>query len=277
MKVQYISILTQKLENCKFKFYYNKTHITPTVLDRGDEIILANWPNHKHIICSINNDIPIKIPSHPYVLMNKSVLCDCGIGADNHFQLESSAACHDIDPKLELTMYFTVNTAFVNYLNKFPNFTEFLEFPIFTNRMTFEQTLPFSLNVSKFNHTLLTASNDLKDFINSYTNHKELFDLQERHNIVELNSNKNFCSHNNIMDIFLFVTAIISLLVTVLTVYLLCNTRNLRTLLAALVLHQVKEVEAITQKEINSECKILAYVSLALTILGLIMVAILHY
>ena len=104
--------------------------------------------------------------------MNRSVLCNCGIEADNHFLLESLAACQDIDPKLELTMYFTVNTAFINYLNKFPTFTEFLEFPIITNRMTFEQTLPVSLNVSKFNHTLLTTSNDLKDFINSYTNCK---------------------------------------------------------------------------------------------------------
>ena len=51
--------------NCDFTFYYNKTDITPTVLDRGNNIILANWPNDKHIICTINNDIPIEIPSHP--------------------------------------------------------------------------------------------------------------------------------------------------------------------------------------------------------------------
>ena len=43
-------------ENCNFNFYYNKTDITPTVLDGGNEIILDNWPNYKHIICSINND-----------------------------------------------------------------------------------------------------------------------------------------------------------------------------------------------------------------------------
>ena len=61
-------------ENCKFYFYYNKKDITPTVLDDGKEIILANWPNNKHIICIINNDIPIRIPSHPYVLVNRSVL-----------------------------------------------------------------------------------------------------------------------------------------------------------------------------------------------------------
>ena len=50
-------------ENCKFKFYYNKTDITPTVLDGGNEIILANLPNDKHIICNINNDIPSKYPA----------------------------------------------------------------------------------------------------------------------------------------------------------------------------------------------------------------------
>ena len=37
----------------------------PTGLDGGNEIILANWPDDKHIICTINNDIPIKILSHP--------------------------------------------------------------------------------------------------------------------------------------------------------------------------------------------------------------------
>ena len=73
------------------------------------------------------------------MLMNRSVLCNCSIEV-NHFLLESLAACQELDPKLELTMYLTVNTAFVNYLNKFPNFTEFLEIPIITNRRTFEQT-----------------------------------------------------------------------------------------------------------------------------------------
>ena len=61
-------------ENCRFKFYNNKTDITPAVLDGGNEIILANWPNDKYIICNINNDIPIKIPSHLYVIV-KEVYC----------------------------------------------------------------------------------------------------------------------------------------------------------------------------------------------------------
>ena len=53
-------------ENCNFAYYFNKTDITHTVLDVGNEIILVNWPDDKHIICNVNNGIPVKIPSHPY-------------------------------------------------------------------------------------------------------------------------------------------------------------------------------------------------------------------
>ena len=87
-------------------------------------------------------------------------------------------------------MYFTVNVAFINYLDQFPNLTESLEFPIVKNKMTLEQILPIPLKIFKFDHTLLTASNDLKDFIHWYTNDKEIFDLQERHDSMELNINK---------------------------------------------------------------------------------------
>ena len=71
-----------------FCFTYDKTDITPAVLDGKNKIILANWPADKHIICSINNDIPIEILSHPYVLVNRSVLCNCGIEAENNYLLE---------------------------------------------------------------------------------------------------------------------------------------------------------------------------------------------
>ena len=70
-------------------------------------------------------------------------------------------------------MYFTVNTAFVNYLGKFHNLTGSLEFLVIKDRTTFEQNLPISMSISKFDPTLLTASSNLKDFYNSYSKHKE--------------------------------------------------------------------------------------------------------
>ena len=246
-------------ENCNSRFYYNKTDIIPTLLDCGNEIILANWPNDKHIICTTNNDILVKIPSYLYVLVNRSVLCNCGIGADNHYLLESLAACDNRNSKLN--MYFTINMAFANYLEMFPYITESLQFPLIKNRTTYEQILPMNLSISGFDKTLLHASTNLKDFINSYTKRKEIFDLQERHETTVLKSSKNFLTNNHIMDVFMFISSIISLISTTSLIYLLCKHKKIRTLIASLVLHQVKEVGA-TSRETNSECTTLAYIGI---------------
>ena len=113
------------------------------VLDGGNETILANWLDDKYTICNIHNDIPVKIPSHPYVLVNRSVLYNSRIEVENNFLLESLAAFDDVQSKL--IMYFTVNTVFVNYLDTLDNLTDSLKFPNLLNRTTYEQTLPIVL------------------------------------------------------------------------------------------------------------------------------------
>ena len=238
-------------ENCKFDFYYNRT---PTILDGRNEIILANWPHDKYIICNINDNIPVKKPSYPYVLVNRSVMCNCGIEAENHFLLESLAACQDVNSKL--VMYFMVNTAFVKYLDQFSNLSESPDYPTIKNNTTFKQTPPISLYVSKFDSNLLITPKNLKDFVQQYNCRKEIFDLKERHATTDLNiTNKNFLSDNHIIDVFLLITAIISLLVTNLAICLLCNHKKLRTLGASLALQHVKEVGVVTQKLIlNAKC-----------------------
>ena len=120
-----------------------KTDVTLAVLDGGDEIVLANWANDKHMICNINNDIPIKILSHTYILVKRSVLCNCRIEADNHHLFKSIAAC---DNKIsKLVMYFTINLAFTNYLDMLPNLTDSL--PIIKDRTRYEQPLPLNLSI----------------------------------------------------------------------------------------------------------------------------------
>ena len=161
----------------------------------------------------------------------------------------------------------------------FPSLTESLQFPIIKNKTTYEQTLPINPNISGFDRTLLNALTNLKDFINSYLKQKEIFDLQERHETTPLNTNKNFLSDDYIMDIFVFISAIISLLTTILTAYLLCKHKKIRTLVANLVLHHIKEVGAISgsARETNSECTTLACIGITLTILSLIIVTFLPY
>ena len=104
-------------ENCVFYYYHNKTNIIPSVLDRGKQITLANWPNYKRIVCTYNNNIPVNIPSHPYILLDRNVLCNCNNEAESNFLLESLATC-DEDKKPDLEMYFTVNLAFLDYLTQ---------------------------------------------------------------------------------------------------------------------------------------------------------------
>ena len=218
----YFNLTTDIIKNnCNFDFNFNKTDANPTVLDGGDEIVLANWPNDKRIICNVNNDIPVKIPSHPYVLVNRSVLCNCGIEADNHYLLESIAAC---DNKVyNFVMYFTINMAFTNYLDMLPNLTIP---PLIKDRTTYEQPLSINLTSPVFDSSLKGAPTNLKNFMCNYAKHKEIFDFNQRHvSTVESlnNSNENFFSNNYIVDTFMFTSSIISLISTNLVIYLFCK------------------------------------------------------
>ena len=222
-------------ENGKFAYYFNNTDITPTVLEKGNEIILANWPDDKHIICNVNNDIPVKSPSHSYVLVNRSVLCSCGIEVENNFLLESPAACHN--GKSKLVMYFTVNTAFVNYLDSFDNLTNSLKFPILLNRITYKQTVPISLKSFDFDSEFLKVPKTLKDFVHQFWHKKEKFDLYEWHNNNDLDlPSKNFFFNNYTVGTFLSVTAIILLVVTTIAMYILCKHMKLKSLITSFAL-----------------------------------------
>ena len=189
------------------------------MLDGGDEMVLANWPNDIHIICNVNNDIPVKIPSHRYVLVNRSVLCNCSIEVDNQYLLESITTCDNKDSKL--VMYFTINMAFANYLDIFPNLTD--SFQLIIDRTTYEQPLPINLSIPNFDRSLLHVPTNLKCFMHNYAKNKEIFDLKGRHvSAVEQlnNSNKNFFSNNYIVDILMFTSSIISLISVALIRYL---------------------------------------------------------
>ena len=222
-----------------------------------------NYLFDKHIICNINNDIPVKIPSHPYALVNRSILCNCGIEADSHHLFESLAACDNRPTKL--TMYFTINLAFSNYLELMPNMTD--QLPINKCKTDFEQTLPVHLNISNFDNSLSTRLGKLKEFIWNYiqnTNDKEIFDLQKRHTRYTSSPNKNFFL-NKIVSIFTFTSSIISIITITLVIYLFCKHRHIRTILASLLLYKAKEVEARTSTKMDdSKCGTLAHIGIVI-------------
>ena len=133
----------------------------------------------------------LKFLSHSYVLINRNVLCNCGIEADNHHLLESIATCDNQISKL--IMYFTINLAITNYLDMLPNLTDSL--PLIEERTRYEKPLPLNLSISNFDSSLRHMPTKLKDFMIDYINDKEIFELQQRHVVESLiKSNKNFFS-----------------------------------------------------------------------------------
>ena len=164
-------------DNCIFDYYYNKTDVKPSILDGGYEIVLANWPSFKRIVCSTHNNIPIEIPSHLYVLLNRMVLCNCIIEAESNFLLESIAACDPERDSVDLEMYFMANTAFLNY---FDELISTLDIPFFHNITTQEHILPISLESDDFDKELLSAPKTLRELVEKYKQRKLSFNKQHK-------------------------------------------------------------------------------------------------
>ena len=108
-------------------------------------------------------------------------------------------------------------------------------------------------------------------------NDKEFFDLQRRHTRHTFSPNKNFFL-NKIVNIFIFISSIISIITITLVIYLFCKHKHIRTIVASLLLYKTKEVEARTTMKIDdSGCGTLAYIGIALTLLSMAIVILLYY
>ena len=176
-------------DNCIFDYYYNKTDVKPSILNGVYEIVLANWPNFKRIVCSTHNNIPIEIPSHPYVLLNRMVLCNCIIEAESNFLLESIAACDPERYSVDLEMYFVANTAFLNY---FDELISTLEIPFFHNITTQEHILLISLESDDFHKELLSGPKPPRELVEKYKQRKLSFDKQHE-TLDNEKEDDNFC------------------------------------------------------------------------------------
>ena len=82
-------------------------------------------------------------------------------------------------------MYFTVNSAFVNNKDQC-NLKETLIFPILPYTTTSEHTLLIFLNNTRFDETLSSAPQTLKENISQYKQKKEFFGLKERHDTTNI-------------------------------------------------------------------------------------------
>ena len=233
-------------ENCIFDYYYNKTDVKPSILDGEYEIVLANWPSFKRIVCSTHNNIPIDIPSHLYVLLNRTVLCNCIIEAESNFLLECIAACDPEREDVDLEMYFVANTAFPNY---FDELISTLDIPFFHNVMRQEHILPISLESNDFDEELLSAPKTLRELVKKYKQKKISFDKQ--HETIDDEKEDDTVIGTSIFDhlafnIFIFVMALISVIVMFIVITLIFKGEKMQILVANLA--TIRGVQAISKK-----------------------------
>ena len=70
----------------------------------------------KRLVCSKDFHMAHPMPSHPYVLVNRSILCNCDLQSGLTYLLKSLCSCAQ---GASLTMYFTVNAAFQHFMSEF--------------------------------------------------------------------------------------------------------------------------------------------------------------
>ena len=77
---------------CSFRFYYNKM-VTPSVLDGGDSIALANVKIEHSLTCDPKQ--LQHIPKKTYTLAPRSVLCNCTLQSDLSYIPSDLGACNN--------------------------------------------------------------------------------------------------------------------------------------------------------------------------------------
>ena len=251
-------------ENCEFQYFYNKTDVKPAILDRGNEIILDNWPKSKYVICKDNHEYPIKIPRYPYVLLERSVLCNCDIHTEEHSLLESIATCPG--KQSDLTIYYTVNTTFMSYLDTFEEDLELPSLEVNQNWTTQKQVLPISLQETPFNNKFLKAQETLKGLVQQYKQKSQMLDKTQE------NKPNNEFFDDIAVDIFLFVATIISMLAVAAIIHLVCRHAKLKALLTGIAFQPVKQAEAAVIQQTKEFCTAQWYTIAALTVLTILLI-----
>ena len=158
--------------------------------------------------------------------------------------MESLAACENSETKADLVMYFTVNLAFMNYLE---DEIESLSSSVLTNWTTQEQILPITIKNFEFDPKLLTAPLTMKDFLTQYKYRKEITEKQDKKETEEAKISSKLGSFLDsfMVDVLHFIAALITIVITLVMMYMLCRQSRLKALVANIALQHTKAVEAV--------------------------------
>ena len=128
--------------------------------------------------------------------------------------------------------------------------------------------LPISIEPFQMNQNILQAPKTLKEYISQYQENRKSPNMKEK-SIKEPTFNIFLSSY--MVDVILFVTGILTVILTFIIMYMLCGQSKLKSVVANLALQCFKTVETATIKEFkncNLELmQLLIMLNLILTIL----------
>jgi hypothetical protein len=253
------------VEDCEFKYHHNKT-VMPTVLDGGNQIVLANMINEKKLVCSQSSNLAEPLPSFSYVVVNRSVLCNCQIDASLSYVMRSLGSCTG-ENALPNIFTYVVNMAFLTM------FKEFWEDKLYNPF--------FSLDEQPFPVSLPEETDDVNPA-------KKLGDLQE--NLRTKYSKENRDSEESFLDSLLpdtdlsndensmFWLLFWSLSSTAtwvnfgFNVFLVIKLFRMRTVIAGLTLQQITTAQSVyvgpTLTHVSCQVPWLSYLMNFITFLG---------
>ena len=273
---------------CQFDYYYNTT-VPPSILDGGSNILLANMLSPKRLICMQDSPMAWPLPSHPYVLVNRSILCNCHLQTGLNYLLKSLSSC---DSGPIFTMYFTVNSAFQNFMSEFglsdsPTIDgklllwEYI-FDIFLN----DTSKPsMHLNTSRPLlpldplDTLLELFQSLSSRPHTFPN-SPFFPIAWHTSMeIPIYPRKGSFLFSTAAHIVYFCTACILSCILAPQIYLACKHKKPCTLVTAMTLQRLPITEAMSAFEIpqNEEAKLICqdpWVSIAVTLITILGVAV---
>ena len=273
---------------CTFDYYYNTT-VTPSVLDGGTHILLANMLSPKRLVCSEDLHMAHPVPSYPYVLVNRSLLCNCHLESGLTYLLESVGSC---SPKPKFVMYFTINSAFNHYMSLFGlSENETVSTELIGQDHTFDIFLnnsfpPILLDNSSLSMAPLSPPTTLLKLFQTMNLRAKAYSNVPFFPIVR-HTNDNKPTKGSFLfstpaHIFYMSTSFIITCMMIPQVYLACKHKKLHTLVAAMTLQRLPGSEAMSAFEIpnSKEAKLICqdpWVSMAITIVTILGVVVYLY
>ena len=143
-------------------------------------------------------------------------------------------------------MYFTVNLAFVDYLEEL---NETITMPINRNWTIVKQPLPISLESFQLNSKLMHAPVMLKDFIEQYQENRITATKREN----PMSKFKAFIN-SFLIDMLVFIVTILTVFIIFVIIYIVTGQSKLKVLVTTMALQRVRAVEALNTNRQTQKC-----------------------